>query len=273
MRIGILTHPLINNYGGIMQNYALQCVLMQLGHQPVTVDVNIQYHVPFLRMMAGWCNRLRLHYINRERVPIAFNPKPSPRQNQRINGNTLYFINKYIQKTHTVRSFVDLRKIDKEYLFDAYVIGSDQVWNPGLCPWYFGSFLDREDVKLVSYAASFGYDEWRLSKDTTAYCSQLAKRFSAISVREDSAVSLCKMHLGVEATHVLDPTMLLQKHDYLNIVKLSMEEKTLFSYILDNNEVKCTIIDQIARRKGLSIRRCMPEEEFQRGLSKIDRCV
>lgn len=273
MRIGILTHPLINNYGGILQNYALQYVLRQLGHDPVTIDVNIHYHVPFIRMMAGWCNRFRLHFIDGERVPIAFNPKPSAKQAKKINANTLDFINKNINKTETVRSFIDLRKIDETYLFDAYVVGSDQVWNPGLCPWYFGSFLERENVKLISYAASFGYDDWRMNKELTDCCSRLARRFSAISVREDSAVGLCKKYLGVDATHVIDPTMLLQRLDYLSIVKISIEKKTLFSYILDNNELKYTITDQIAKGKDLSVRRCMPEEDFLRGLSNINQCV
>ena len=39
MKIGILTHPLRFNYGGLLQNYALQTVLRRLGHEPLTLDV------------------------------------------------------------------------------------------------------------------------------------------------------------------------------------------------------------------------------------------
>ena len=38
MKIGIVTQPLLNNYGGLLQNYALQQVLKQLGHEPITID-------------------------------------------------------------------------------------------------------------------------------------------------------------------------------------------------------------------------------------------
>ena len=39
MKIGILTSPLKSNYGGILQNWALQQVLIKLGHKPITIDV------------------------------------------------------------------------------------------------------------------------------------------------------------------------------------------------------------------------------------------
>jgi len=273
MKIGILTHPLINNYGGILQNFALQQVLNQLGHNAITVDVDIQYDMPFLRILAGWCNRLRLHYINGERVPVAFNPKPSIKQFKRINHNTLTFVERHIIKTELVTNFTELSNIDKKYHFDAYVIGSDQVWNPGLCPWYFGSFIDRDDVKLVSYAASFGYDDWRLNQKLTISCADLAKKFMAVSVREDSAVGLCRKYLGVDAIHVIDPTLLLSREDYLKIIKTTEERRGLFSYILDNNEDKSKIVLLIASQKGLDVRTCMPDEIYLRGLSKIENCI
>lgn len=273
MRIGILTHPLVNNYGGILQNFALQQVLNQLGHEAITVNVNIQYDRPFLRMLVGWCNRLYRHYINGENVALSINPKPSSAQSEIINRNTLNFIRKNIKLTPPVGHFTDLSKIDYEYHFDAYVIGSDQVWNAGLCPWYFGSFITRNNVKLVSYAASFGYDDWRMSQELTTRCAALAKNFIAISVREDSAVELCKKHLGTAAIHVIDPTLLLPKETYLKAIKMTTENNVLFSYILDNDNMKQSITERISEAKRLSVRDCMPSELFLRGLSKIERCI
>ena len=175
MKIGILTHPLVNNYGGILQNFALQYVLEQLGHQVATVNIDIDYHLPLLRMCGGWFNRLRMHYLKGMRVPLAFNPKPSSAELDIINRNTLDFIRRNIKLTETVTHFYNLPLLDKKYNFDAYVIGSDQVWNPQLCPWYFGSFTNRNDVKFIAYAASFGHDEWRMNKDLTALCAELSK--------------------------------------------------------------------------------------------------
>lgn len=273
MKIGILTHPLINNYGGILQNYALQYVLRQLGHDAITIDINIKHRLPVMRLLAGWCNRLRRYYIKGERVPLALDPKPNALQLEMINHNTRDFVNKNIAKTEIVEHYEDLSKIDAKYNFGAYVVGSDQVWNTGLCPWYFGSFINRENVKLISYAASFGYDQWKMDSSLTEVCSALAKKFFAISVREESAVELCRNFLDVEAKHVIDPTLLLSKEAYLRIIKIQKEDSTLFSYILDKSDYKSRIVNCISLSKNLVVRECMPEEEFLRGTSKIERCV
>ena len=59
----------------------------------------------------------------------------------------------------------------------------------------------------------------------TRECAILAQKFDAISVREDSGVILCKNYLGVNAVQLLDPTMLLDKEDYLKIVCQEQEKK------------------------------------------------
>ena len=81
--------------------------------------------------------------------------------------------------------------------------------------------------------------EWEFNTEQTKECSRLAKLFDAISVREDSGIALCKEHLGVDAIHVLDPTLLLEKDDYIKLVEKAKEPVSngnLFCYILDNNE-------------------------------------
>ena len=45
MKIGILTSPLKSNYGGILQNWALQQVLIKLGHKPITIDAVSYTHL------------------------------------------------------------------------------------------------------------------------------------------------------------------------------------------------------------------------------------
>ena len=80
--------------------------------------------------------------------------------------------------------------------FYAYIVGSDQCWRPRYSPLITNYFLDfikeKEHVKRVSYAASFGTSEWEFDQQTTEECSLLLRRFGAISVREDSAVELIK---------------------------------------------------------------------------------
>jgi polysaccharide pyruvyl transferase WcaK-like protein len=83
----------------------------------------------------------------------------------------------------------------------------------------------------------------------TEECSKEAKKFDAISVREDSAIALCKKKLGVDATLVLDPTLLLRKEDYLELLPKKMEKthgtEGIFTYILDDSEENRSIVKKV----------------------------
>ena len=96
----------------------------------------------------------------------------------------------------------------------------------------------------------------------TEACARLAKRFDLITVREKSGVTLCREYLGVDATWVLDPTMLLNREDYEKIVLVENESKsagTLFHYILDPSEEKKALIEHVASSKGLKPFTIMPK--------------
>jgi hypothetical protein len=133
------------------------------------------------------------------------------------------------------------------------VVGSDQVWRPRYSPCitnYFFDFLSPQDkVKRIAYAASFGVDEWEFSEEETSKCKDLLKLFDSISVREASGTHLCSKYLNRDdALHVLDPTMLLEKEDYISIVEREKEPKSsgaLFCYILDESSEKKQIIESI----------------------------
>lgn len=117
---------------------------------------------------------------------------------------------------------------------DVYVIGSDQVWNPSITKSvqdiYFGDFIPN-NRKKISYAASFGRTIF--SKDEVNKIKSLIHDFSAISVREKSAVSFCMQSLDLQAECVLDPTFLL--NDYVHLFHASKIKKELGVFVLNNN--------------------------------------
>ena len=78
------------------------------------------------------------------------------------------------------------------------------------------SFVENRDSLRISYAASFGVNYWMFDENQTEKFTKLLSRFNAVSVREDSAVDLCQIHLQRVAEHVLDPTMLLEKSEMRN---------------------------------------------------------
>lgn len=250
MKIGILTQPLHNNYGGLLQCFALQTILKRLGHEVWVVQ----------REYAGRKLNLlqRLFYNVKQVIKVFLGHKYigilNPQKVEYVTRNTKYFVSEYInRKTDIITTTDNLRKCHLNYKFDAYVVGSDQVWRPRYSPCitnYFFDFLSPQDkVKRIAYAASFGVDEWEFSEEETSKCKDLLKLFDSISVREASGTHLCSKHLNRDdALHVLDPTMLLEKEDYISIVEREKEPKSsgaLFCYILDESSEKKQIIESI----------------------------
>lgn len=78
------------------------------------------------------------------------------------------------------------------------------------------------------------------------------KKFNGISVREKSGITLCNQYLGVNATHVLDPTLLMKSQDYIKLCShISKREPFIFAYVLDESEEKIKSIVRFAERRGL----------------------
>ena len=120
------------------------------------------------------------------------------------------FREKYLSISKTP---LDATKLKSNNLFwKRVVVGSDQVWrmfntDVYMCAWASGN------KSLISYAASFGKKNY-VGKLPKERAKTLLGRFDFISVREDSGVNICKNDFGVEAVHVIDPTMLLPVKNY-----------------------------------------------------------
>lgn len=247
MKIGILTQHFLLNYGGIIQNFALQQVLLKLGHDPLTFEHDTCYS------RTRWFLRSAKHVLKNHSLKGL--PVYPTYQGRIGNKNFIKFVLKNIRSV-TVNDFTP--DLTQKYGLDAYVVGSDQVWRPAfnLGPRLGNMFLDfaGDDVKKISYAASFGCKEWEYTEEQERMCGKLAKRFDAISVREASGVDLCKEHFGVDATLVLDPTLLLNKEDYGKVCHdVPKKEKHIFVYSLVVSEGVLAVAEKVAEAMGLSI--------------------
>lgn len=280
MKIGILTQPLQANYGGLLQNYALQQTLIRAGHEVETIDwgrpksLRAELYRMKLQFLATW--------FQSQYPEVRY--QPSKKELATIWRNTNHFINAYLNHTVPMHSLNEFRHQANIGKYDAFVVGSDQCWRPCYNLFLSSMFLEFAndmDVKRISYAASFGTDKWEFSPQQTAVCASLAQKFDLVTVREDSGVTLCKDYLGVDAVHVLDPTMLLSKEDYIQIIEKEQEPKsdgTLFNYILDPDEKKSTFIDKVAHENGLKVFQVLPKCQAETRTRKdvktiIDDCV
>lgn len=259
MKLAILTQPLFFNYGGLLQAYALQTTLERMGHE-VTI-LNRESKAASVRFPNNLV--LDAKYLLRKLLRKP-NVTRNSRQNKLISCKTQKFINKHLHVTPSLYSVKLLNNYLAKHRQDGFVVGSDQVWRPSMSPCisnYFLDFAKNQHVKRIAYAASFGVDSWEFSEEDTRVCSALAKQFDAISVREASGVGLCKDNLGVDAIHVLDPTLMLEKEDYIQLTNEANESKTdgsLFCYVLDKSEEKQFVIKTIGQKLGLKDFYCMP---------------
>lgn len=251
MKILILTQPLLNNYGCLLQNYAMQRVLERLGNQSVTFDVILPSNL--LGYVLSCMKTFMLFFIPGKRRSFAKYVKPVRR-----NALSDKFVLDYLKTTKPSSKYS--KNLIVQNSIDAVIVGSDQVWRPKYnfqIEDMFLRFAERLSIKRISYAASFGVDNWEYSPKQTRKCSALARKFDAISVREESGIKLCKEYLGVDAALVLDPTLLLKKEDYLSVCEdvLVCNEKYLAVYVLNENEEVTDAYEKEAMVRGLVVKK------------------
>ena len=266
MKIAILTQPLHNNYGGLLQAFALQHYLTAQGHDVLTVDFALDHKPRFFGIKTIVGNIIRKYVLRR---PIKSIVPITDEQKRAIGQHTNRFTAEYIRTSQKIYSVAEFSYI-KQYGFDAYVVGSDQVWRPAYSPGisaFFLSFLnkkqDEDKVRKIAYAASFGVENCgEFSTEQLAKYAPLLQRFDAIGVREDSAVDLCLQHFGATAEHVIDPTLLLEKETYCQLVmqdNIPASKGNMMVYVLDKAPEKQRIIQQVANERGLTPYTVMPE--------------
>ena len=251
MKIGLLSYPLNNNYGCYLQAYALMTILQRMGHD--VVYIHRRHNKPRLKS--------RILFFIRT---IKNNVRNGEWKNPFYRYEWLYMVKKgkqllpFFEKNipHT-QAFYNSKELEKNcQSFDAIIVGSDQVWRAGLLhniTDYYFSFLKNPHTKRISYAASFGKKEAGYTKQDIIKCGELIQKFNAVSVREEVGMQLIKDFKWTcpPPQVVLDPTLLLNKKDYLRLINPNREEKLIMCYILDKSEEKNEVINNVSNELGL----------------------
>ena len=177
MKIGILTFHRAANYGAVLQCYALQEFLKQMGFDVSVLD----YRQPFIE---NHYRRFDLKMLLANLACLNFKGLWNciSKRNKELNFYSLFRENFL---TIDSKPFKDKNGIPAD--FDVYVIGSDQVWNPSMCDGkvddvFWGRFRDSVSGKIITYAASTtrkGLDS--IGEQTLKV---LLSNFNRISVRE-----------------------------------------------------------------------------------------
>lgn len=254
MRIGILTIPFNNNYGGYLQSYALMTVLKNMGHSPTVIMRRQNRRSYTLRAKMSFFIKNVLNTIKeRHRYPYILNQEALFKYRGK---NMLTFVSRNIQPQTRFLYTTKALQSQCKGSFDAYIVGSDQVWRPiyvkGSISNYFLDFVSEPYVKRISYGASFGSSTPEYTDAEKKLCGNLLEQFDAVSVRESGALSVFE-NLGWRVNHpqvVPDPTMLLPKTHYKGLIpSINTKAKgSIFCYVLDKNYANTEIISTIQQR-------------------------
>ncbi len=226
MKVGILTFHASHNYGSMLQAYALQHTLTELGVENEIINFRSDIQKSLIE------------------PPLDIrHPRSSLSKFVRKPSETILLMKKYkrfekfLNKDLNVGKEINLSEQIPSYIaggkFDAIITGSDQIWNPGcwdfdMC--YFADFAFNG--KRIAYAPSLGSNPDEIPANTIESIQTAINRYDSISTREMRGLNFLSKITNKPVDVVVDPTLLLNDEDYCNIAydKLNIQKPYILYY-------------------------------------------
>ena len=259
MKVGILTILNVNNYGAELQCCALYRKLQQLGYDAEVINYLFGIHPE--HVFDGEKRTVPIplkQLIKVKLLPVVqnmfcmFHQKNKRLRNKRFDE----FHAKYNHLTSTVYPSVK-SLYEAKFNYDVLCIGSDQVWNymKGYSLEPFFACFDKNNTKRITYASSIGLSS--LSVEAEQVFKKELASFAYISVREQQASEILEKLLDRKIDVVLDPTLILNKQEWIEVAKYDMcpKEKYLLVYIVTIKpcDYVLTLARHIAKQRNLKI--------------------
>ncbi len=256
-RVGLITYY-GENYGGMLQAYALQKRIGDMGYGCELVSNDFLY-------MPN--RKKRIVHKAKKVFSLLKNPcrylsrRKAIRSGAEFNALRSAEFKKFMQqylKVYKTGYTSYKQHMDNPLPFDGYICGSDQIWNPNLyCDngFYFGAFAP-ENRKVVSYASSIGVSS--VTEKQGEFLKENLKKLAHVSVRENEGADLVEKLIGTRARVVLDPTLLLTKEQWAEIaVAPEMKQPYIFCYLFGERDYIDRVKRELKALTGLEIV-CVP---------------
>lgn len=262
MKIGIITLWQSNdNYGQILQCYALQQQLIKLKHEPYLIRYDIEHRFE-KKKIPLWKKLLKALLI----YPVIklLKLRRQKQEDKKIKEYNILrnrerdfenFRNKYILVSDKVYANLQHLQLSPP-VADAYIVGSDQVWahllNKKENETMFLNFGNK-NTKRIAYAPSFSMPSY--PKKLKKQLKENLGRFNSLSVREETGIKVCK-ELGYDAQIVIDPTMLIKREDYFKIASKDNCDTYIYLYYLNishSDEIEWKKLHEFAKNLNIKI--------------------
>lgn len=238
-KVGILTFHKVDNYGAVLQTYALQEAISQEGAPSCVVD----YYPDFMKESNALYSRYSIKSFFKSLIYIG----------KKANKRHVFdvFRHKYLRICGEKLSEKDI--INKCKDIDVFALGSDQIWNPnitkGIDKVYYGRICEKQQ-RAFSYAASIGVGT--LKPETKLCMRELALNLMGISVREQDAADL----LGInESKVVCDPVLLHDKDFWIDTFNIAIgnDQPYILLYALTGYKETYDMARLLAEKSGLKV--------------------
>ncbi len=248
-RVGIITFHASHNYGSMLQAYALQKVILNMGFDCKIINFRTERQKEFYRP-----HFKRGNIVGRIKRTLIYIP----------------FINSLCIKDRLFESFLKTQMLltEKEYAtlddlffenfdFEYIISGSDQIWNTHCLDFDWAYYLPFvQGVKKIAYAPSMGPNAKNDIDDSGAdKIKDLLLQYSAISVREQGTVSRLKSFTGNNYPIMLDPTLLLSSSYWSKMAgdKPIISGRYIFLYVPWFHKIVFDIAKRMAKLFNLKI--------------------
>lgn len=256
MKIGVITFcNSKDNYGQMLQIYAMQCFLRKMGHECFLIRYNdspkATASFKWSKIMTYLCKfpQYVIWYIQQKKENCRQKAYAASAQSSNVARRFDDFLNDNVEMTPLI--YDEKSIIDNPPQADAYVCGSDQIW----CgDWAYYLNFAPEDAIKIAYAPSMG-GITNFSPEYEAEMKRLIHRLDFVGMREKSGVEVCKRLGRTDAVKVVDPTLLLDTDDYDKIrIPVTTRKPYLFLYLLGNPiGYKTKYFYDYANSKGLDV--------------------
>lgn len=230
--VGIITFHYINNYGALLQAFALK----------KAIDNFEGYHAEIINYIPE-----KFEYF-----PYEIGPVGKEKMEKKISELHRFLIDRCEINMQVIS---DISKLD----YDIYCVGSDQVWNFNISQSDLTYLLDviPTEKKRISYASSIGLPVGEIERYKDVFIRTLSK-FDFLSVREAEHAEWIKKKLGLSCKTVLDPTFLIDVTEYEKMITgLNLREKdfVLFLWYDHDNQLDKAIefVNTVSRKYVLPI--------------------
>lgn len=267
MKIGIVTFSRCDNYGAELQAYALQKKLNDLGYDAEVLDLEMQKKklastrvivkaiINRYKQFGLWKGTGKVIRLIVDKYALRQSTKRN--QDKIVEKHKLFtsFFNDFTRHSNRYYSLSDVYTADMPY--DIYIAGSDQIWNYMQTDYldvYFLMFANRFHARKISYAASFSVPY--IPDDLKRKYKKLIENLDFISVRELDGQRIVEECSRRKAEVVLDPTLLLDKKEWIENVGVAGEyanKRYVLVYTLSGSRYIYYLAKSVASQLGVEV--------------------